>query len=126
LSKERFTLTPPRPMRHNPGIVQDGRLLTPEEVADRLQISIRTVYDNKGRLGGFYPAGIRCLRFRKDVIDGILEGSSAEGLDVQVPVQGEWLRRPRIQDTQRGGNRQSGASQADREVIRIGDRRHGF
>ena len=33
-------------------------LLTPEEVAQLLQISIRTVYAQARRLGGFYPAGI--------------------------------------------------------------------
>lgn len=43
-------------------------LLTPEEVASLLRISLRTVYENARRLGGFYPAGIRVLRFRKERI----------------------------------------------------------
>ncbi len=49
-------------------------LLTPEEVANLLQISIKTVYENALRLGGFYPAGIRKLRFRYEFIQKIMEG----------------------------------------------------
>lgn len=43
-------------------------LLWPKEVASLLNISVRTVYKNFRKLGGFYPAGMRVLRFRPDVI----------------------------------------------------------
>ncbi len=51
-------------------------LLTPKQVAELLSISVRTVYDHSIRLGGFYPAGIKALRFRRDVIEAIMEGHS--------------------------------------------------
>ncbi|MCP4624842.1 MAG: helix-turn-helix domain-containing protein [bacterium] len=46
-------------------------LLTPKQVAELLSLSVRTVYDHSIRLGGFYPAGIKALRFRRDVIEAI-------------------------------------------------------
>jgi hypothetical protein len=49
-------------------------LLTPQEVADLLQISIKSVYKHKHRLGGFFPAGIGTLRFSPEVINGVLAG----------------------------------------------------
>ena len=51
-------------------------LLTPKQVAEMLSISVRTVYDHSIRLGGFYPAGIKALWFRRDVIEAIMEGHS--------------------------------------------------
>jgi len=51
-------------------------LLTPKQVAELLSLSVRTVYDHSIRLGGFYPAGIKALRFRRDVIEAIMEGHS--------------------------------------------------
>jgi len=50
-------------------------LLTPKQIAELLNLSVRTVYD-RVRLGGFYPAGIKTLRFRRDVIEAIMEGHS--------------------------------------------------
>lgn len=55
--------------------------LTPEDVSSLLQISISTVYKNAVRLGGFYPFGLKVLRFRREVIEnGSLEGQEAGGL----------------------------------------------
>ena len=68
-------------------------LMTVKEVARCLKISIRTVYDNQNRLGGIYPAGIKVLRFRKDIIDGIMEGQKTRGLEIQLCVSREELRR---------------------------------
>jgi len=51
-------------------------LLTPKQVAEMLNLSVRTVYDHSIRLGGFYSAGIKALRFRRDVIEAIMEGHS--------------------------------------------------
>ena len=48
---------------------------TVDEVAELLKIPKRTVYKHARRLGGFYPAGIKVLRFRKQVIDEILYGT---------------------------------------------------
>lgn len=67
-------------------------LMTPKEVARCLKISVRTVYDNQNRLGGIYPAGIKVLRFRKDLIYGLMEGQKAPGLEVQLSVSGKNLR----------------------------------
>ena len=65
-----------------------SKLLTPEQVAEILQISVRTVYENRKRLGGFYPFGIRVLRFREEVINGSVVGQGKEYLALRVPVQG--------------------------------------
>lgn len=47
-------------------------LLTISQVAKLLNISKVDVYENKERLGGFYPAGYRVL-FRSDVIEEIIK-----------------------------------------------------
>ncbi len=62
-------------------------LFTPDQVATLLQISTRTVYDNKEKLGGFYPAGIGVLRFRREKIHGYMEGSRNEEMEVRVSIQ---------------------------------------
>ena len=69
-------------------------LLTPQKVAELLSLSVRTIYDNHRKLGGFYPAGIKRLRFREDVIHGIMEGQNSQGLVLQVPVPKETIRKP--------------------------------
>ena len=63
-------------------------LLTPKQVAALLQISTRTVYDNARKLGGFYPAGIRVLRFRREDINAIMQNPPG-GLEVGVSTQEE-------------------------------------
>ncbi len=50
-------------------------LLTVSQVAKLLNINKTTVYENKERLGGFYPAGYRVL-FRSDVIEEILRNKN--------------------------------------------------
>ena len=50
--------------------------LTPKQVVELLSLSVRTVYDHSTRLGGFYPAGIKALLSRRDVIEAIIEGHS--------------------------------------------------
>jgi hypothetical protein len=62
-----------------------------------LQLNVRTIYENAKRLGGFYPAGIRVLRFKEGVIRGIMEGPGNRVMEVPVSASGEALRRRRIQ-----------------------------
>ena len=46
-------------------------LMTPQEVAGLLKVSLKTVYRPKDAWGGFYLSP-RLLRFRGDVIHGLL------------------------------------------------------
>ena len=89
----------------NPFLKDISMLLTPIDVAKLLQISVRTVYDNKSRLGGFYPAGIKVLRFRQEVIDGILRGQGSGALEVPIRAQGQKLYRQEPQSTPSDRNR---------------------
>jgi hypothetical protein len=100
-------------------------LLTPNQVAEILQISTRTVYENKHRLGGFYPAGIRVLRFRKEVIYGLMEKQETEGLGIRFPVQGKTLRRQGIQNEGGGQSRQGEAPEGNQEY-QTDPARHGL
>jgi hypothetical protein len=74
----------------------DRHLLTPKEVASLLNISIRTVYDHRRDLGGFFPAGIGRLRFSPGVIYGIMEGQEAQDVAVQFPIQRGNIHRERV------------------------------
>jgi len=69
------------------------RLLTPADVAELLQISEKTVYKNQRRLCGFYPAGIKVLRFREDVIYGIMEGRSPGAVMQRTPANKQRLHQ---------------------------------
>jgi hypothetical protein len=102
-------------------------LLTVEEVANILKISPNTVYLKKNRLGGFYPAGIKVLRFREDDIYGLMERQNTEGLEVQFPVSGKESRRRRIQDQSRSQNRpRNKTSAGKREWITANPERYGL
>ena len=87
-----------------------GVLMTVEDVAALLNISECAVYEHKDSLGGFYPANIRVLRFRPEVIYGVMEGQSPQGLAIRVPAQGETVRRGRPRK-QKGGNGGPGEAQ---------------
>jgi predicted transcriptional regulator len=104
-------------------------LLTVEEVADLLKISPRAVYKYRQRLGGFYPFGIRVLRFRREEIYAHLE--RGRKLEIPVPVAGEKIFPARIQNQGigQGGNGEAkgathgcrGANDSDRHgLFRIG------
>jgi len=66
-------------------------LLTPKQVAELLKVSLKTVYDNIKLLGGFWPAGIRVLRFRHEDIERILEGPRNQSADDRWAIL--WERR---------------------------------
>lgn len=71
-------------------------LLTVAEVARLLQMSCRTIYANARRLGGFYPAGIRSLRFRREDIYGIMEGPEDRQVPLRISVPGQEVRQGRV------------------------------
>ena len=77
-------------------------LLTPNEVAWLLHLSVRTVYAQSHRLGGFYPAGIRVLRFRREDIYAIMEGPQNRQLEVPVSTSGPAPQQNRVQNQGRG------------------------
>ena len=78
-------------------------LLTPQEVARLLKLSVRTIYANRQRLGGFYPAGIRALRFRREDIYAFMEGPQRK-LEVPIPTFGPALQQDRVQNQGRGSH----------------------
>jgi len=90
-------LTPPRP----------HKLLTPSDVAELLQISEKTVYKHRERFYGFNPAGLGILRFRGEIIYGIMEGQDPEALVLQFPVSKNELRGQGVSD-KTGGVRSQG------------------
>ncbi|HCY83945.1 MAG TPA: hypothetical protein DHV36_02290 [Desulfobacteraceae bacterium] len=82
------------------------RLMTPAEVAELLQISEKTVYKHRSKLCGFKPAGLGVLRFRQEVIYGIMEGQDPQRLVLQFPVSDPNVCRPGLQNQSRGQDRQ--------------------
>src|SRR3989339_1903341 len=77
-------------------------LMTPQEVASLLKVSIKTVYRFKETWGGIYLSP-RLLRFRGDVINGMLSGG--EGLAIRVPATGPEIYPERIQNEGGGCSR---------------------
>lgn len=92
-----------------------GPLLTPQQVAELLNISVRTVYDNAHKLGGFYPAGIMALRFREDELIERLERSRNKAAPSTA------LKRP--EKAHRGRPRKAGK---DRVFFDTDPNRHGL
>jgi hypothetical protein len=60
------------------------KLLTPQDVADQLQLSVRTIMRHAKELGGFYPCGIRALRFRAEDIERACRVAVGPGVDQRV------------------------------------------
>jgi hypothetical protein len=92
-------------------------LMTPQEVADLLKISIKTVYKEKHRLGGVYPGGLRVLRFLPEVIHAAMAIPARE---VAIPVRayGEGLRGGGVQHQEgRPGRRRSPQERSTKEVV---------
>jgi len=100
------------------------KLLTPRDVSKLLNIAIRTVYDHRTRLGGFYPAGIRVLRFREDKIDELMEGQGQGGLAMGVSIPGAQAHRGRVQN-QNGSQGRTGV-EAKGSQDRLDSGRHGL
>lgn len=94
----------------------DDPLLTPQEVASLLQVSVKTVYAHAVKLGGFYPGGIRVLRFKREAVYGLMEGQGKGRLEVQLRVQKTELRRGGIPDQKRG---KSGMDADARRVVML-------
>lgn len=103
---------------------QRPNLLTPSDVAELLQISEKTVYKHREKLGGFNPAGLGVLRFREEIIYGIMEGQSPERLVLQFPVSDQNLCGERVQDKSRG-QRNQGRQTERGKITKIRDR-HGI
>ncbi len=72
------------------------QLLKPKQVAEKLGLSVATVYEKSHVLGGFYPFGIKSLRFDEDFIDGVLERQKAQALVLPIPSQQKELQRQRV------------------------------
>ena len=87
-----------------------NQLLTVNDVAKLLNVSVRTVYEHAERLGGFYPLGIRRLRFQQERIYEHLEGQAKGVLALQLPVHGEGIYGERVRDQKVGRKRQVGSS----------------
>ena len=101
-------------------------LLTPKEVANLLRISERTVYDHKEELGGFYPAGIRRLRFKQEVIYGHMEESQTRDLALRVSASREKVHGKRLQNKGRGQSRQRGEKKTGKVRESTDSNRHGL
>jgi len=63
-------------------------LWTPQQVADALNISIKTVYKHAVKMGGFYPFGIGRLRFDGEKIQAHLVCQRQRSMAIRVPIQG--------------------------------------
>src|SRR5665811_1453426 len=65
-------------------------------MAGLLQLSLSTVYPKADRLKGFYPAGIKALRFREETIYAIMAGPTKRQVPLPVPTPGEKIQQARL------------------------------
>ena len=101
-------------------------LLTVKEVAALLNVDEGTVYAHKDDLGGFYPAGIRVLRFNPEVIYGYMAGQGQRALAVSVRIPGGKNNRARIRYPARGGHRKGNPLQGNQGGIKTDPSHHGL
>ena len=85
-------------------------LLTPQEVADHYKCSIKSVYERKKDLKGFYPPGIKLLRFLPEVIYGYLQGQNYQDMAVQIRARKKELCREGVHYPARSRSRKGEAS----------------
>lgn len=102
------------------------KLLTAEDVAGILRIDVRTVYKHADKLGGFYPFGVKVLRFDREVFLECLEGqASGGGVEVRIRIPKKTDNGIWIQDKARSPVRTRKA-QKSREKIQPDPGRHGL
>ena len=80
------------------------KLMTPTDVAELLQISEKTVYKHSKVLFGFRPAGLGILRFRREIIHGIMEGQDPRHLALQFPVSRTEVCKQRVPHKKRSSS----------------------
>jgi hypothetical protein len=100
-------------------------LYTPDQVAALLQISVRTVYAEKHRFGGFYPAGLKVLRFPPEVINGIISGQG-QGVALRFYGGREEIHQSMVPDKSRGNERKRNPQKRSAEEIREASIRFGL
>ena len=83
--------------------------MTPDEVAELLQVSSKTVYKHAKSLGGFYLPGIKTLRFSKEALYDNLERQIRE-MAIQDSNQSEEVLRKRISN-KKGSFKSTGTMQ---------------
>jgi len=97
--------------------------LTVSQVSKILNISPRSVYRKRWQLGGFYPLGLRCLRFPAGLVYACMEGSG-ERLAVSIPGRGQEVQQGMV--SRQGGSQgsrggaQGGIEEADKDPNRWG------
>ena len=84
-------------------------LLKPEQVAKLLQLSLATIYAKATNLGGFYPAGIKALRFRRETIYAIMENQKR--VSMPISAREEEVQQDRVPHPK--GRRKVGSREAD-------------
>lgn len=99
-------------------------VLTPKDVARLLQISLSAVYKHSRRLGGFYPAGLRSVRFARETIYGFMEGQGSEVLVLPVSVPGQAVRRQKFPNQERRCGSQGNQTKGSKESTN--QNRHGL
>lgn len=99
-------------------------LLKPSNVAELLNMSEKTVYKHRKKLYGFKPAGLGILRFRKEIIYGIMEGQDPKTLVLQFPVSKQALCGKRVQN-KKGSSCSKGRKEKDAEKSTEANR-HGL
>ena len=78
-------------------------LWTADQVAKTLQMSKQTVYNHAKELGGFYPFGIKQMRFHAKKIQECLERSEDRPMAVQDKLQEKKVLRKRLPDRKTSG-----------------------
>jgi hypothetical protein len=86
-------------------------LLSPRQVAELLQLSLATIYAKAHSLGGFYPAGIKALRFRTEMIYAIMEGPQNRKVSLPVSISGQKVQQDGVRHPK--GRRKMDSGPAD-------------
>jgi hypothetical protein len=88
-------------------------------VAERLAISIKSVYRHQRRFGGFHPAGIGTIRFSAETIEEIIRGgverSQDREVEIQFPEKQEAIGRRRVLNQTRSYSCQGSAKKGNFE-----------
>ncbi len=97
------------------------KLWTPQQVAEVLQISVKTVYKHSVKLGGFYPFGIGRLRFDGERIQKHILRAGKAVLEIRVPLQKKKNNKVRVSNRKASRN----SSTRPPEPVATGDSSNG-
>ena len=102
-------------------------LLTVSQVAKLLKWSVKSVYNHADVLGGFYPFGVKTLRFDKETLIDSLQRQAQRKVSLRLSAAGQTVHQRAVQAAPQGRAGRAGKKGANQKTGQTpAEDRHGL